>query len=147
MPEVGEHSEDEFTAADYETNPPAGGDHNPDPLAAGSFYTEPPPLGETVHLLEHGGVVGWTNGLPRADRRAVEEAFNEVFQDGYYQLATVENPEIEVPFALSAWGAVQTCDEVELKAIRPFIEQWYASPRSAESLLACEGDARRLPPC
>ena len=28
----GQHDDREFTAADYETNPPAGGDHNPTPL-------------------------------------------------------------------------------------------------------------------
>ena len=102
----GRHTEDEYTAADYETNPPAGGDHNPTPLEAARFYPEPPPLGETVHLLEHGAVIGWTNGLSPEDRKAVEEEFNEVFQDGYYQLAVVENPDLEVPFALSAWGAL-----------------------------------------
>ena len=147
VPNFGKHDERQFVAADYETNPPAGGDHNPEPLQAGSFYTEPVALGEAVHLLEHGAVIGWTNGLAPEDRRAVEEAFDEVFQEGYYQLATVENPEMEVPFALSAWGAVQTCNEVDVEAIRPFVEEWYASPKSAESALACSGGARRLPPC
>lgn len=143
----GNHDEREFTAADYETNPPAGGDHNPTPLAAGQFYRDGAPLGEAVHLLEHGGVIGWTNGLSRADRRAVEQAFDETFTEGYYQLAVIENPELETPFALSAWGAVQTCDEVDTDAIRAFIEEWYASPKSGESALACEGEARKLPPC
>jgi hypothetical protein len=32
---------------------------------------------------------------------------------GYYQLATVENPDLDVPFALSAWGALQKCDSVD----------------------------------
>ena len=85
---------------------------------AGTFYTEPPRLGEAVHLLEHGAVIGWTNGLSDADLEAVEEEFNEIFKDGYYQLAVVENPDLEVPFALSAWGALQKCDEVDTAAIR-----------------------------
>jgi hypothetical protein len=143
----GTHDERDFAADDYETNPPSGGDHNPEPLTAGTFYTSAPRLGEAVHLLEHGAVIGWTNDLEPADQKAVEEAFNEIFQDGYYQLATVENPELEVPFALSAWGALQTCDEVDTEAIRPFVEQWYASPKSGESALACDAEARRLPPC
>ena len=67
MPLSGQHDDREFTAADYETNPPAGGDHNPIPLAAGRFYTSPPPLGQSVHLLEHGAVIGWTNGLSERD--------------------------------------------------------------------------------
>lgn len=144
----GQHEDRDFTAADYETNPPAGGDHNPEPLQSGSFYTDPETrLGEAVHLLEHGAVIGWTNGLERADQRAIEEAFNEVFQEGYYQLATVENPDLEVPFALSAWGALQTCESADPAAIRPFVEEWYASPKSGESALACDGTARRLPSC
>jgi hypothetical protein len=144
----GQHEGREFVAADYETNPPSGGDHNDTPLESGSFYTEADtPLGEAVHLLEHGAVIGWTNGLDSEEQSAIEEAFNEVFQEGYYQLATVENPELEVPFALSAWGAVQTCESASPEAVRPFVEEWYASPKSGESGLACDGTARRLPPC
>jgi hypothetical protein len=144
---LADHEERDFTAADFETNPPAGGDHNPTPLAAGQFYTDPPKLGEAVHLLEHGGVIGWTNGLSAEEQEQVEEAFNDAFVDGYYQLATVENPDLEVPFAVSAWGALQTCEEVDTSIVRPFIEEWYASPKSGESALACEGQARKLPPC
>ena len=143
----GQHDDREFTAADYETNPPAGGDHNPTPLQAGTFYTKPPRLGEAVHFLEHGGVIGWTNDLSAADLKAVEEEFSNVFADGYYQLATVENPDLDVPFALSAWGALQECDSVDTSAIRPFIEEWYASPKTAEGALACQGPARSLPNC
>jgi hypothetical protein len=143
----GTHFDKDFAAADYETNPPTGGDHNPTPLQAGTFYTDPPRLGEAVHLLEHGAVIGWTNDVDAADQKAIEEEFNAIFQDGYYQLAVVENPDLEVPFALSAWGALQTCDAVDTEAIRPFVEEWYASPKTAEGGLACEGDARSLPNC
>jgi hypothetical protein len=147
VPLTGQHKDRDFIVPDYETNPPAGGDHSPTPLEAGKFYTDPPALGEAVHLLEHGAVIGWTNALSEEDQKAVEDEFNDVFQDGYYQLAVVELPGMEVPFALSAWGAVQTCDEVDTSAIRPFVEEWYASPKSAEGGLACEGDARKLANC
>jgi hypothetical protein len=143
----GTHFDHEFTADDYPTNPPTGGDHNPTPIEAGSFYSKPPRLGEAVHLLEHGAVIGWTNDLSAADQQAVEDQFNDVFQDGYYQLAVVENPELDVPFALSAWGAMQKCAQVDPTVIRPFVEQWYASPKTAEGGLACQGDARTLPNC
>ena len=147
VPLSGQHEDREFTAADYDTNPPAGGDHNPVPLAAGRFYTSPPPLGQSVHLLEHGAVIGWTNGLSERDMQAVEDEFQKIANDGYYQLATVENPDMDVPFALSAWGALQKCAQVDTATIRPFVEQWYASPKSAESGLACQGDARALSNC
>ena len=100
-----------------------------------------------MHLLEHGAVIGWTNGLSAARPEAVEDEFNDVFKDGYYQLAVVENPDLDVPFALSAWGALQNCDAVDTSVIRPFVEQWYASPKSAEGGLACQGQARQLPNC
>jgi hypothetical protein len=143
----GQHLDKDFTAADYPTNPPTGGDHNPNPLQAGTFYTDPPRLGEAVHLLEHGAVIGWTNDLSETDQKAIEQELNDVFKDGYYQLATVENPGLDVPFALSAWGAMQKCDKVDTSVIRPFVEKWYASPKSAEGGLACQGDARTLPNC
>jgi len=144
---AGQHENKDFVAADYATNPPTGGDHDPTPLQAGRFYTDPPALGQAVHLLEHGAVIGWTNGLSAADQKQVETAFNDAFQDGYYQVAVVENPDLDVPFALSAWGAMQTCAEVDTSVIRPFIDDWYASPKTAEGGLACQGDARTLPNC
>jgi hypothetical protein len=143
----GTHLDKDFAADDYPTNPPTGGDHNPNPLQAGTFYENPPRLGEAVHLLEHGAVIGWTNNLSKTDLKSVEDEFNAIFQDGYYQLAVVENPDLEVPFALSAWGALQTCDQVDTSVIRPFVEEWYASPKTAEGGLACQGDARTLPNC
>ncbi len=143
----GTHLDKDFTAADYPTNPPTGGDHNPNPLQAGTYYEDPPRLGEAVHLLEHGAVIGWTNNVSKADLKDIEDEFNSTFQDGYYQLAVVENPDLEVPFALSAWGALQTCDKVDTSVIRPFVEEWYASPKTAEGGLACQGDARTLPNC
>lgn len=143
----GTHFDKDFVAADYPTNPPTGGDHNPTPLRAGTFYSEPPRLGEAVHLLEHGAVIGWTKELSEADTTALEEEFNDIFTDGYRQLAVIENPDLEVPFALSAWGALQTCEAFDAEAIRPFVEEWYASPKTAEGGLACEGDARTLPNC
>lgn len=145
--DFGTHGARDFEAGDYETNPPAGGDHNPTILGGGQFYRRPAPLGEAVHLLEHGAVIGWTNGLERAEQKAIEDEFNEVFGEGYNQLAVVENPDLEVPFALSAWGFIQRCEEPDPSVIAPFIEEHYAPPTSGESSLACQGQARRLPPC
>jgi hypothetical protein len=147
--EIGQfgHVAEELTASDYATNPPTWGNHNDTALTAGQFYTQGAPYGHSVHLLEHGAVIGWTNNLSSEDFELVESAFNEAFKEGYYQLAVVENPDLDVPFALSAWGAMQKCDGVDASVIKPFIEQWYASPKSAESSLACQDSARRLPPC
>ena len=45
-------------------------------LQAGTYYEDPPRLGEAVHLLEHGAVIGWTNDLSKADLKAIEDEFN-----------------------------------------------------------------------
>jgi len=143
----GTHFDRDFTVDDYETNPPTGGDHNPIPLEAGKFYSRPPGLGESVHLLEHGAVIGWTNGLSRADQKAVETAFNKEYSKGYVQLAVVENPDLDGPFALSSWGALQKCGSVDADAISSFVEEHYAPSTTGEGALACAGKARRLPAC
>jgi hypothetical protein len=143
----GNHEDKDFTADDYPTNPPTGGDHNPEPIQTGQFYDQPPRLGETVHALEHGAVVGWTNDLSPADTKVVEDAFNAEYSKGYYQLAVVENPDLDVPFALSSWGALQKCDGVDPDAIASFIEEHYAPAETAEGGLACTGKAKKLPAC
>lgn len=142
-----EHVPDELTAADYPTNPPTGGDHNDSALQTGQFYDQPVPLGETVHALEHGAVVGWTNELSEAERKAVEDAFNKQYSKGYFQLAVVEHPDLEVPFALSSWGFLRECDGVDPDAIASFIEEHYAPETTAEGGLACSGEAKKLPAC
>ena len=142
-----EHDNRAYTVADYLTNPPAGGDHTDAALGPGQTYGADTELGAAVHFLEHGGVIAWTNGLDPDEMSAVEAEIEAASTEGYYQLAVVELPDLESPFALSAWGAVQNCSEADPAAIKPFIEEWYASPTSGESSLACQGEARKLPPC
>lgn len=143
----GEHSDRDFTIADYSTNPPTSGDHNPNPIQTGQFYSSTPPLGEVVHALEHGAVIGWTNGLSADDQQAVEDAFNAEFQKGYYQLAVVEFPDLDGSFAISSWDSLQRCDSPDPAAIADFIENHYAPSTTAEAALACSGKASTLPPC
>lgn len=147
VPMSGTHRDKDFTASDYPTNPPVGGDHNPNPIQTGRFYDEPPRLGESVHALEHGAVIGWTNGLSAADLDVVHQSFNDSYGKGYFQLAVVENPDLDVPFALSSWGALQKCQAVDADAIASFIKAHYAPAETAEGALACTGHASRVPAC
>jgi len=142
----GTHSDREFTAADYPTVPPTSGDHNPVPIDPG-IYRSPAPLGGAVHLLEHGGVIAWTNDLSAADQKAVESTVAAEAEKGYYQLAVIENPDLEVPLALSSWDALQRCGTVDRAAIVSFVEARYAPASTAERQLACAGNAARLPAC
>ena len=143
----GTHFDKDFAADDYETNPPTSGDHNPNPIQTGRFYDKPARLGESVHALEHGAVIGWTNDLSSDEMSVVEQTFNAVFAKGYFQLAVVENPDLDVPFALSSWGALQKCETADSTAITSFIEERYAPSETAEGGLACAGKASRLPAC
>lgn len=144
---AGTHFDRKFAPTDYTTNPPTAGDHNPTPLATGNFYAKPPPLGESVHALEHGAVIGWTNNLSAADTKAVEDAFNAEFSKGYFQIAVVENPDLDGSFAMSSWDSLQRCESIDAKAISDFVENHYASPTTAEASLACTGKAAKLPAC
>ncbi|MFN8150040.1 MAG: DUF3105 domain-containing protein [Solirubrobacterales bacterium] len=144
---TGKHEDREFTIDDYATNPPTAGDHNPSPIETGQFYSDTPPLGEVVHALEHGAVIGWTNGLSEEDETAVEDAFNQMYSKGYYQLAVVEFPDLEGSFAMSSWDSLQRCESIDPAAITDFIENHYAPSTTAEALLACTGKAQKLPAC
>lgn len=143
----GKHDDREFTIDDYATNPPTAGDHNPSPIDTGAFYSETPRLGEVVHALEHGAVIGWTNGLSEEDQAAVEDAFDQMYGQGYYQLAVVEFPDLDVSFAMSSWDSLQRCESIDPAAITDFVENHYAPSTTAEALLACTGKAQKLPAC
>ena len=147
VPLAGQHADKKFTVDDYSTNPPAGGDHNPDALDTGTFYSQPVDLGMAVHALEHGAVIGWTNDLSKQETKQLEDAFNKLYSSGYESLATVELPELDVPFALSAWGAVQKCEQFDASAIKPFVDRYYGTQKSSEGFLACLGRATKLPAC
>ncbi|MDQ3956525.1 MAG: DUF3105 domain-containing protein [Actinomycetota bacterium] len=134
-----------LTAADFTSNPPATGKHKTNTLQEGQIYREPVDLGEAVHSLEHGAVIFWTNGLPEESLTELEEAANALFAEGYTSLIIAENPEMDVPFAMSAWGHVQTCTGVDPAAIGEFTALYYAS--GIEGFVACSGKARKLFAC
>ncbi len=143
-----QHVNKELTPGDYSTNPPAGGDHSSEVVEVGAIYDQPQPLGRLVHSLEHGAVIGWTNNLSEEQTQQVGEAFNALFQEGYKSLIVVEYPDMDVPFALSAWGAVQTCNGIDPFAIGNFVGTYYASGPEGE--LACvdpQGGRVKVPMC
>jgi len=144
--EFGDHLSKTLTVDDYETNPPAGGDHNGTPLDVGTFYEEVD-VGMAVHALEHGGVIGWTNNLSKDETTELEKTFNDIFGSGYESVLTVELPDLEGPFALSAWGTIQNCDEFDASVIKPFVDEYYGTKQSAEGYLACLNAATELPAC
>jgi hypothetical protein len=105
---------DECAYVAYQTNPPSSGNHYPI-WAAYQTYTAPIPKGFWVHNLEHGTVV-FTYNCPKgcdADVAAAEQMIAGLPTDmGCLQLGQgvsrrsilVPDPNLDVPFAASAWG-------------------------------------------
>lgn len=138
------HQEGEFTADDYSTSPPAGGMHALSMLSEGEIYPKPQPLGNAVHTLDHGAVIVWTNGVEPEARSEIEAWHSETvpedpFKPGnrYTAVIVVENPDMDTPIAMSAWGALQKCTEWDPAAADAFIEEHYAS--GPEGTVACGG--------
>ena len=93
-------------------NPPTGGDHNPTPRCGRHVLRRAAARSARRSTSEHGAVHRLDQRRSRAaDQQAVEDAFDEVFQDGYYQLAVVENPDLDVPVRAQRLGcAAERCD-------------------------------------
>lgn len=114
----------------YNSVPPTSGPHYPAPAPAG-VYDEPIANELQVHNLEHGHVMVQHRGLTEeqvaALRRIVESDPRMVVMAPY--------PDMVPRLALTAWGRIQTCDEVNaevLAAVRAFIETY--RDRAPESI-------------
>jgi len=121
----------------YPTIPPASGPHADSPLAA-EIFDSPPSLFQSIHAMEHGGVIIWY--APTADAQAVADlkAFYgqrqsevSVGQDRVI-IAPYDYPEegaagqlpAGVQMALVAWHRLQTCTAVDLAVAFDFTSQY-----------------------
>jgi len=121
----------------YPTIPPASGPHADSPLAAG-IYDSAPSLFQSIHAMEHGGVIIWY--APNADTQAVADlkAFYgqrqsevSVGQDrviiapyDYPDDGTAGQLPAGVQMALVAWHRLQTCTAVDLAVAFDFTSQY-----------------------
>ena len=121
--EGGGHEEREFTAEDYDHNPPTSGAHFPSWAQDGIY--EPgstPPLGELIHTLEHGRVnVQYRQGT---DQKLIDqlEAFVSENQ-GYHMLLFENTTDMDAAVAATAWDQALTCPKAGPKmwdALRTF---------------------------
>lgn len=114
-----DHEEREFTADDYETNPPTSGVHFPSWAQDGIY--EPgntPPIGELVHTLEHGRInVQYAPGTSPKLIAQLETFVAE--NDGYHMLMYENTTGMEEAVAATAWDFVLRCPE-------PSPEMWDA---------------------
>jgi hypothetical protein len=122
------HDEKDFTAADFESNPPHSGDHNPIWYEDGIY--EPgnvPRLGMLVHTLEHGRInLQYKTGTPPRQVQQLESLFAEL-EDGYHMLLFENTTDMEYAVAATAWGHVLGCPEFNdgvFDAVRTFRQRY-----------------------
>jgi hypothetical protein len=122
--EGAQHEEREFTAADYETNPPTSGNHFPE-WSDDAVYPPggTPPLGMLVHTLEHGRInVQYKPGTPEQTITELEALLAEQ-SDGYHMLLYENGTGMDAQVAATTWGHSLTCPEMNdqvFDAIRTF---------------------------
>jgi hypothetical protein len=118
----------------YSSDPPTSGPHDPRPIQPG-IYDQPQPVPQLIHAMEHGAVVLWTGGLSPTQRDALASLAADLAGRGYGSLIVVPYPQLGVPIAMTAWGVLQMCLELDAPAIRHFVRDYYAS--GAKGHLAC----------
>ena len=118
------HEEKDFTAADYQTNPPTSGAHFPEWYEDGVY--EPgttPNLGMLAHTLEHGRInIQYKKGTD-AKTVAQLEALVTDMNDGYHLLLYENTTDMKPAIAATAWTHTLACPSMNDKvfdAIRTF---------------------------
>jgi hypothetical protein len=120
--EMGANHVNEGTAVQYNTTPPTSGDHYGQTASGGFSATALQPE-NVVHNMEHGQIIVWYDpGAPGATVESIE-----AYVDGA-GIGMVATPYDQVPdgksFTLTAWGAMQSCDEVSEEVLDNFRSQY-----------------------
>ena len=118
---------------DYAMSPPAGGPHNPVWLNCG-IYDEPVPNENAVHDLEHGSVwITYNPDLPQADIDKLKAKTPSTY--------AVLSPytDLDVPIAISAWGAQLKLTDPDDPALQAFIDKYWQSADAPEPGAPCTG--------
>ena len=129
----GEHSVQLTATSDkWNTDPPTSGPHNEQPAVWGS-YEDPVPLAQTVHNLEHGGVViHYGDNVPASEVEAIRNFYN-ADPNG---LVVAPLSRLGNKIALSAWttedsakpgdlgqGFLATCPRFDKDAFSSFVKE------------------------
>ena len=100
---------------DYLSDPPTSGPHLSGRPPSG-ISAEPLDRPTQVLVLEEGGVLIQHRGLDGADAARLGELAGD-------QVVVAPNPELPSPVVATAWLAKRTCDEVDVAALRQFVEE------------------------
>jgi hypothetical protein len=121
----------------YPTIPPASGPHDPTPLPAG-IYDSPPNVYQTMHSLEHGGVIVWYS--PNADAAKVAD-LKAFYGQRPSEVSVAQDRVIVAPYdypdqgdsgqlpagvqmALVSWHRLLTCSSMSLPVAFDFTSQY-----------------------
>lgn len=131
----GEHALQSTETSDtWNTDPPTSGPHNDQPAVYG-FYDDPVALAQTVHNLEHGGIViHYGPKLPDAEVQELRDFYN----DDPNGLVVAPLAKLGSKIALSAWtteesisdqpgdngkGFLATCPNFDADVVSSFLDE------------------------
>jgi hypothetical protein len=121
-----QHEDREFTAEDYDTNPPTSGVHFPEWAQDGVYSADStPPLGQLVHTLEHGRIN--VQYQPGTDAETIQQLEAFVAEEPYHMVMYQNPTGMDAAVAATAWTQSLTCDEVTDKtwdALRTFRDRY-----------------------
>ncbi len=122
--ETATHVED-GTPVEYSTSPPTSGDHYSTPADAGFYSAEDIPVERFVHNLEHGQIVFWYR--PDASESVIS-ALRSYVESDPQEIALLARPfdgiSSEFSFTVTAWGASQSCAELNEDTLAGFRERF-----------------------
>jgi hypothetical protein len=123
-----EHEQREFTAADYNSNPPTSGTHFPSWYDDGVYAPgTTPELGRLVHALEHGRIeIQYKPGTPANAVGRLEKLY-DTLDSGYHVLLFENGTKMTYAIAATAWGHLLGCPKFNdrvFDALRAFFKDY-----------------------
>ena len=108
----------------YNSNPPTSGPHLPYTAGWGA-YTEIQPDPLLVHNLEDAGVILWyKSGTPAENQAQVDRLENAYDARRYRRVVIAPRKDLSARYALTAWGRLETFDELDPAQINAFMEAY-----------------------
>ena len=108
----------------YNSNPPTSGPHLPYTAGWGA-YTEVQPDPLLVHNLEDAGVILWyKSGTPAENQAEVAKLENAYDARRYRRVVIAPRENLTTRYALTAWGRLETFDELDPAQINTFMEAY-----------------------
>ncbi len=106
----------------YNSVPPTSGPHLPYTAGWGA-YTEVQPDPLLVHNLEDAGIILWyQSGTPAENQAEVDRLEAAYDARRYRRVIIAPREDLETRYAMTAWGRLETFDEIDAAQINTFME-------------------------